>query len=303
MAFVGIAVLGVVGVITYLQHPVFGGAAQRRAAGAHRALAQSRQDSLCPPVTPDVSIEKEDTEMTLSRRSLLKSLGVMAAVPWMLPQLARAAPSTRIGVIGAGSLGGTVGRLWVKAGHEVMFSSRHPEELQSMADALGPRASAGSPAQAAEFGAVLLLAVPFVALPQIGRDLQRSYQRKIVLDSTNPWGASDSDVYREARENGVAQTVAKYMPGARLVRAFSSVDATVVETSGTRAGGRIGMPIASDDAQAMQVAAGLARDAGCDPVVTGDLASAVAFQPGGPGFRAHLTAPELRRRLGLPAGN
>ena len=61
------------------------------------------------------------------------------------------------------------------------------------------------------------------------------------------------------------------------------------------------MPIASDDAQAMQVAAGLVRDAGCDPVVVGNLAAAVVFQQGGPGWRANLTAPDLRRRLGLPA--
>lgn len=240
--------------------------------------------------------------MTLSRRSLLKSLGVMATLPWMLPHLAHAASPTRIGVIGAGSLGGTVGRLWVKAGHEVMFSSRHPEELESMARELGPRASVGQPAQAAEFGTVLLLAVPFEALPQVGRDLRSAYSGKVVLDATNPpLSGGSSPLILEARANGVAQTVAKYMPGARLVRAFSCVDASVVESSGTRAGGRIGMPIASDDAQAMQVATGLVRDAGCDPVVVGNLAAAVAFQQGGLGWRAHLTAPDLRRRLGLPA--
>ena len=206
--------------------------------------------------------------MTRSRRSLLKSLGVMATLPWMLPHLACAASPTRIGVIGAGSLGGTVGQ----------------------------------PAQAAEFGTVLLLAVPFEALPQVGRDLRSAYSGKVVLDATNPpLSGGSSPLIIEARANGVAQTVAKYMPGARLVRAFSCVDANVVESSETRAGGRIGMPITSDDAQAMQVAAGLVRDAGCDPVVVGNLAAAVAFQQGGPGWRAHLTAPDLRRRLGLPA--
>jgi len=240
--------------------------------------------------------------MKPSRRSVLKSLGVLAALPWLIsPDRAYAAAPTRIGVIGAGSLGGTVGRLWVKAGHEVMFSSRHPDELAAMVRELGPRASMGLPAAAAEFGTVLLLAVPFEALPQVGRDLRSTYRGKIVLDSTNPWGSNSADVYREARELGVAQTVVKYMPGARLVRAFSAVDATVAETSASRTGGRIGMPIASDDAEAMRVAAELVRDAGCDPVIVGNLAAAAAFQPGGPGFRAHLTGPELRRRLGLPA--
>lgn len=242
--------------------------------------------------------------MKPSRRSVLKSMGLLAAMPWLLPaSRAFAAAPMRIGVIGAGSLGGTVGRLWVKAGHEVMFSSRNPDKLEAMARELGPRASVGQPLAAAEFGTVLLLAVPFEALPQVGRDLRSAYNGKIVLDSTNPWGASSADVYREARELGVAQTVVKYMPGARLVRAFSAVDATVVETSASRRGGRIGMPLASDDAEAMKVAEGLVRDAGCDPVIVGNLAAAASFQPGGPGFRAHLTAPELRRRLGLPAAS
>ncbi|WP_069866807.1 NADPH-dependent F420 reductase [Pseudomonas citronellolis] len=239
--------------------------------------------------------------MKPSRRAVLKSLGLLATLPWLMPvNLAFAVAPMRIGVIGAGSLGGTVGRLWVKAGHEVMFSSRHPEQLEAMAHELGPRASVGQPLAAAEFGTVLLLAVPFEALPQVGRDLRSAYRGKIVLDSTNPWGVNSADVYREARELGVAQTVVKYMPGARLVRAFSAVDATVVEASASRAGGRIGMPLASDDVEAMNIAEGLVRDAGCDPVIVGNLAAAASFQPGGPGFRAHLTAPELRRRLGLP---
>jgi predicted dinucleotide-binding enzyme len=237
--------------------------------------------------------------MKPSRRSVLKSLGVLAALPWLMPPPSFAALRMRIGVLGAGSLGGTVGRLWVEAGHEVMFSSRHPEQLAFMAQALGPRASVGLPAAAAEFGTVLLLAIPFEALPQVGRDLRSAYTGKIVLDSTNPWGPNNAEVYREARELGVAQTVAKYMPGARLVRAFSAVDANVVETSATRVDGRIGMPIASDDAEAMAVAEQLVRDAGCDPVVVGNLTAAAAFQPGRPGFRAHLSAPQMRRILGL----
>jgi len=95
--------------------------------------------------------------MQPSRRSLLKSLCVMAALPWLAPMnSAFATAPMRIGVIGAGSLGGTVGRLWIQAGHEVMFSSRHPEQLEAMTRNLGPRASTGLPMAAAEFGTVLL---------------------------------------------------------------------------------------------------------------------------------------------------
>lgn len=239
--------------------------------------------------------------MPMSRRSALGALGALAASA-VVPLKGRAAPSMRIGVVGAGWLGGTVGRLWVQAGHEVLFSSRHPEELASMVRQLGPRASAGSPRQAAEFGSVLLFAVPYDSLPQLGRDLRELLRGKIVLDACNPSSGSDSALAREAQANGVGQTSAKVLPGARLVRAFSAVDATAVEASAGRQSGKLGVPLAGDDAQAVQVTARLVRDAGCEPVVVGRLAAGALFQRGGPGFRANTTAPELRRLLGLPEG-
>jgi predicted dinucleotide-binding enzyme len=83
---------------------------------------------------------------------------------------------------------------------------------------------------------------------------------------------------REANANGVGRTSAKYLPGTRLVRAFSAVDATAVDASAGRQSDRLGVPLAGDDAQAVQVAAQLVRDAGCEPVVVGDLAAATRFQ-------------------------
>ncbi len=248
------------------------------------------------------SVKQKGDGMKFTRRIILKSFSVLAVSPLLIPVAAIAAAPLRIGVIGAGALGAAVGRRWVESGHEVMFSSRHPRELEGLVASLGPRASVGLPAAAADFGEVILLAVPFVALPQIGRELRPFYSGKILLDSTNPWGSSDSVIYREARERGVAQTVAKYITDARLVRAFSCVDASVIETSGKDLRARVGMPLASDDASAIKVAANLVNDAGCDPVVVGDLASATSFQQGGPGWRAHVSAAELRHRLGLPAG-
>ena len=91
----------------------------------------------------------------------------------------------------------------------------------------------------------------------------------------------------------------RLLPGTCLVRAFSAVDATAVEASAAGRGERLGVPIAGEDPGALQTAEQLVRDAGCDPVVTGDLATARRFQRGGAGFRAHETAPELRRSLGL----
>jgi 8-hydroxy-5-deazaflavin:NADPH oxidoreductase len=240
--------------------------------------------------------------MPLSRRFVLGALAAFASLQALVPGRGRAAQPMRIGIIGAGSLGGTIVRLWVQAGHEVLFSSRHPDELVSMTRQLGPRASAGTPRQAAEFAIIVLIAVPYGALPQLGRDLQEVLRGKIVLDASNPAPGSDDALAREAMANGVAQTSAKYLPGTRLVRAFSAVDASAVAASAGRQSGKLAVPVAGDDAQAVQVAVQLVRDAGCEPLVVGNLAAASSFQRGGPGFRANTTAPELRRLLGLPEG-
>lgn len=203
----------------------------------------------------------------------------------------------RIGVIGAGSLGGTVGSVLVKAGHEVKFSSRHPDELAAMARELGPRASVGSPREAAEFGTVLLFAVPYEALPDLGRDLKDAIRGKIVLDACNAWG--NTALEKEAQTNGNGPTSVKLLPGTRLVRAFSAVDATQIKASFQRQNDKLAVPLASDDAAAMQIAAQLVRDAGCEPVIVGNLTDGKKFERGTPGFRAHLTAEKLRQLLGL----
>jgi len=204
----------------------------------------------------------------------------------------------RISVIGAGWLGGTVGKLLVKAGHEVMFSSRHPDELKKMVQELGARASVGTPQEAAAFGSVLLFAVPYDAIPQLGLDLKKELPGKIVLDACNGGSGKLGD---EVAANGAGPTTAKYLPGTRLVRGFSSEDATAIEASSLRSTNKLAIPLASDDQAALELAAQLVREVGCEPILVGKLSTAVKFQRSTPAFRANTTVPELRRRLGMPA--
>jgi len=239
--------------------------------------------------------------MRFTRRALYRAFTLLFSLPVFGGVTMQTSHPQRIGIIGAGWLGGTVGRMWVEAGHEVMFSSRHPEQLAAMAKRSGPRASVGSLRQAGEFGSIILISVPYDALPQIGIDLQDALTGKIVLDACNPAMSNNGALAREAMELGVARCSAKYLPGTRLVRAFSAVDATDVEASARRGSNKLGVPIASDDTEAIKVVAQLALDAGCEPVIVGDLASATRFQRHGPGFRANTTALELRRLLGLSA--
>lgn len=96
----------------------------------------------------------------------------------------------------------------------------------------------------------------------------------------------------------MAETSQRLLPGTRYVRAFSAVDATAIEASASAsATNKLGVPIASDDAEALKVVAKLVEDVGSVPVITGNLASARSFQRGGPGIRANTNAPALRAIL------
>jgi len=205
----------------------------------------------------------------------------------------------KIGIIGAGRIGGTLGELWVKAGHEVLLSSRHPERLEDLARRLGPRARAGTPREAAVFGDVILMSVPYGALPQVGRDLAAELAGKIVLDTGNPYPSRDGDMAVAARAKGTGVASAGFLPGVRLVRAFNSLPHTALRSEAHRSGERAAVPLAADDEEALRVAARLVEDAGFEPVAVGPLARAKEFDVGTAVYGKALTARELRRGLGL----
>lgn len=205
----------------------------------------------------------------------------------------------RIGIIGAGNIGGALARHWAKAGHELMISSRHPDQLQEMAKALGPKARVGTPREAAAFGDVVVVSIPYGAMPQLGRDLQAELKGKIVLDTGNPYPSRDGPMAEEARRKGTGVTSPQFLPGTRLVRAFNSINARPLTTEANRTGERYAIPLAGDDAEALKVAERLVRDAGFDPVVVGGLARAKDFDVGTPVYVKLLTARELRKALNL----
>ncbi len=238
----------------------------------------------------------------------LRALGAAAAVALMACTAAAAgaagaAPAAeaplKIGIIGAGHIGGTLASLWVKTGHEVLVSSRHPERLQGLVRSLGPRARAGTPREAALFGNVVLISVPYAALPQVGRDLRTELSGKIVLDTGNPYPQRDGDMAVEARRKGTGVSSAEFLPGVRLVRAFNAINSGDLASEAHRSGERIAIPLAGDDSQALEVAQRLVRDAGFEPVVAGPLARAREFDVGTAVYTRLMTAPQLRQALGL----
>lgn len=233
------------------------------------------------------------------RRALLLAASGATAVA-LLPSLALAEPARlKIGIIGTGRIGGALAEHWAKAGHELLLSSRHPEQLRPLAERLGAKVRVGTPAAAAEFGEVLLISVPYGALPQVGRDLGAQLRGKVVLETGNPFSGRDGAMAEPARAKGTGVASAEFLPGVRLVRAFTSVPHTAVLGEAHRSGERIGVPLAADDAGALQVAERLVRDAGFDPVVVGGLARAKDFDVGSAVFGRAMTARELRQALGL----
>lgn len=248
-----------------------------------------------PPAPPDAGRRR----VLRLAAAVAAGLGAARLAPAGSPAPAAAQGPLRIGIIGAGRIGGTLGEHWVKAGHEVLLSSRHPETLKPLAERLGPRARVGTPREAAVFGEVVLVSVPYGALPQIGRDLAAELRGKVVLDTGNPFPGRDGEMAEEARRKGAGVASAGYLPGTRLVRAFNTIPAGVLRSEAHRAGERVAVPLAADDREALEVAARLVRDAGFEPVPVGPLARAREFDPGTAVFGRGLTARELRQRLGL----
>src|SRR5262249_53967511 len=175
----------------------------------------------------------------------------------------------------SGKIGGTIGGLWIKAGHSVFFSSRHPEELKDLVTSLGSLAQAGTVAQAVSFAHVIFGAVPYKALPERGKENEAGLKGKVVLDACNAVAGRDGqELADEVERDGIGVVSQKYLPGTKVVRAFNTMGFGVFAKEANRPDPKLAIPIAGDDSEAVKVGAGLVRDAGLEPVFVGKLAHA-----------------------------
>lgn len=239
-----------------------------------------------------------------SRRALLGAISGFALSSVLKPAGVQASSTTGskipIGVVGSGRIGVTVGGLWVKDGHPVMFSSRHPEQLKEMVENPGAVARTGTVEEAIGFGHVIFLAVPYGALPQIGQDYGKMLAGKVVLDAGNANASRDgATIADEVERDSIGVVTQRYLPGAHILRAFNTLNYAILAKEANRPPPRLAIPIAGDNPDAVRVAAGLVRDAGFDPVEVGGLADARRFQRGGPGYGQAVSAAELKKTLSL----
>jgi 8-hydroxy-5-deazaflavin:NADPH oxidoreductase len=187
----------------------------------------------------------------------------------------------KVGIIGAGRIGGGIARQFAGAGHEVLLSfSRHPRSLERLAAEIGPAATTGSPAEAAGFGQVVVISVPWSTLPQ-ALEQAGPLAGQIVIDTTNQFGGPPLP----AEGQTAANFNAGRMPGARYTKSFNTLtSAFQAEAAGRQGEERVVQWLCGDDEQAKQVVAGLIADAGFVPVDLGGTAGcAVMEAPRRPG--------------------
>ena len=239
--------------------------------------------------------------------TLLRALAIVTVAATALMPLATHAQSTpqtsrpmKIGFIGSGNIGGAIGELLAKAGHEVFFSSRNPDNLKPLVARVGAKARGGTPKEAIAFADVVFLGVPYSSMQQIGQDYAGALKGKIVLDAGNPNVRRDGPVAEPAVAKGAGVATAEHLPGARIVRAFNQLNFKVFLSEAHRAGEKVAVPLAGDDKEALTVASRLVTDAGFEPLVVGPLAAGKSFDSSQPIFLKAMTARELKAALKLP---
>ena len=204
----------------------------------------------------------------------------------------------KIGIIGSGNIGGNIGKNWAKAGHEVMFSSRHPEELKEMAEDVG--AKVGTTKEATRFGEVILLAIPYGKAPDVAEQIG-SLSGKILIDAGNPYPNRDGEVAQKVIDDE-SQTatgyVASLFPKAKTVKAFNSVHQKVFAEQAFKEGDdRIAVQICSDEPAAKETVKQLIEDMGFAPQDLGDLSQGVLFEPNAPLYNQNLKIGDAEKLL------
>jgi predicted dinucleotide-binding enzyme len=205
----------------------------------------------------------------------------------------------RIGIIGSGRIGATAARLFVDAGHEVAIAnSRGPQSLGDVVDGLGPRAHPADTLDAAAFGEVVLVAIPFGRYRELPAE---SLAEATVIDAMNYYPRRDGNYPElDADETTSSELLAAHLPGTRVVKAFNTMVWSTLRDRGSSGprDERLALFIAGDDPDAKDQVTGLIEEIGFAAVDTGGLADGGRLQQmGSPLIRRDVTAREAEQLL------
>ncbi len=184
----------------------------------------------------------------------------------------------KIGIIGAGNVGGALGRGWSRKGHEVFYGVRHPQDddTRKLLRESGPAARAGSPAEAGEFAQVVVLATPWAAAEAALKSVGK-LKGKVLIDCTNPL-KPDLSGLEIGHTTSAAECVRDWAPGTRVVKAFNTTGFNNMADPIIRGISTV-MFVCGDDAAAKSTALQLAADLGFDAVDAGALVIARLLEP------------------------
>ncbi|KKB64753.1 NADP oxidoreductase [Robbsia andropogonis] len=202
----------------------------------------------------------------------------------------------KIGIIGAGFIGRAVAKLSLAAGHDVMVSnSRGPKSLSSIPSGIG--CQVGTVEEAASFGNIVLLAIPFSAYTSIAPQLLAG---KILMDANNYYPDRDGNIAPlDRHETTTSEMTAKHFASAKVVKTFNAILAKDLEEDGRPAGAsdRRALPIAGDDIGAKATVADLLDQMGFDCVDAGSLKDSWRFERAKPAYCIRLDAENLTKAL------
>ena len=188
----------------------------------------------------------------------------------------------KIGIIGSGNIGGNLGKHWAKGGHEVLFSSRHPEQLKDLVRDAGKNAQAMSVEKAFEANAdVYLLATPFEAIDKLSELYAGEYGNKVIIDATNPYPERDGQMAQDVRDSNrnASEYTAMKFGTAKTAKAFNSIKAEHLRDYAWRTQDKIAIPFAAQDADSKAKTQQLIEDIGFDAVYLGDLQQTKIMDP------------------------
>jgi 8-hydroxy-5-deazaflavin:NADPH oxidoreductase len=203
------------------------------------------------------------------RKILAAALAAAAAVAGAIG--AQSAAAETVAMIGTGNVGAALGRRFAENGHTVVYGSRNPNaaDVRELVAATGHGAVAVTPAEAAERGDIVILAVPWNAAENVVRSLG-DLDGKIVVDPTNPRLMAADGFADYPIEGSIAERIAQLAPGAHVVKGFNTLGSeTMLEPQ--LAGGPVTLPLVGDDRAAKERIAALAREIGLEAVDVGPL--------------------------------
>ena len=188
----------------------------------------------------------------------------------------------KIGVIGSGNIGGNLGKHWAKAGHEVLFSSRHPEQLNEIVREAGGNSKAVSIEKAFEANAdVYLLAVPFNAIDRLSELYAGEYGGKVIIDATNPYPERDGAMAQEVRDSNrnASEYTAMKFNTAKTSKAFNTIKVDHLKNRAFNNTDKLAIPYAAQDHESKEITRKLIEDIGFDAVYLGDLTKTKIMDP------------------------